>query len=103
METSFCSICNRQFKSGGSFRIHKYRYHRQKPITMPIIGEKRIEEPIERIVEEKQPEPDEYSDEEAEIVKEKSDSDFGWVLGIGGAILAAILLLIFGREGGDNP
>ncbi len=102
METSFCSICNKQFKSGGSYRIHKYRYHRQKLITVPLVEEKRTEEPIEQIVEEKQPELDVYSDEGAEITEEKADSGLGWTLGIGGAILAVILLLIFGR-GGDNP
>ena len=103
METSFCSVCNKQFKSGGSYRIHKYRYHRPKPAIERPIEEVQTEEPVERPIEENRTESeDDSSGELTESTEESSDSGLGLALGIGGTILAIILFLFFGRKGGDN-
>lgn len=101
MEISFCSICNKQFKSGGSYRVHRYRYHRPKPILEQPVEKTQAEESVEQTIEENRTE-DDSSGEVTESEEEPSGSGLGWALGIGGAIIAVILFLIFGRKGGDN-
>ncbi len=103
MSIRICPFDGKEFKSGASYRVHKSRFHRGQALPEPE------SEPVEQAatvsdaapVVESLPAEDRPSDGSREIAERHSSSSWGW-LGLGGAVLAIILVVLFRRRGGGQ-
>ena len=101
MKSKICPFCGKEFSSGASYRVHKSRYHRGEMAAEEqdykyTMDNTSTDEP-HVVLEDSELETASVEDNESE---EKSGP--GWLLGLGGIAVAAILLFFFGRYGGGR-
>lgn len=89
MTQRLCPFCGKEFSSGASYRVHKSRYHH---------GEQELEE--QNVAKNETCEKESPEHNEIEPTEEGSESDWIWLVGLGG--LALLIMLIFSGHGGDQ-
>ena len=106
-----CPYCDRAFSSDGSYRVHKYRFHRglehKQPIAVQEEARKSTLEPTESehepIIHEppepEQPEPQEPERHGRSVVERGKGGDDGLaIIGGLGAIAVVIILALLGKK-----
>jgi hypothetical protein len=107
-----CPYCDRTFSNDGSYRVHKYRFHRGLEYRQPLVLQDEFQQPTPEPVEaepdskEPTPQPEETMQEEPQqehhgrsIVERGKGGDDGLAL-IGGlgAIAVVIVLALLGKK-----
>ncbi len=107
-----CPYCDRTFGSDGSYRVHKYRFHRGLEYKQPIALQEEAQQPTPEPVEaepdntEPMPQPEETTHEEPQpehhgrsVVKRGKGGDDGLaIIGGLGAIAVVIILALLGKK-----
>ena len=99
-----CEACNREFKTGNSYRVHKSLKHRQQPNAV-------IEEPVPKLQElesvqaapKEAPKPtsepkgwvEELDKKPREVSRNNSNHDDVWAWVAGGAAVVGAIILMF--------
>jgi len=107
-----CPYCDRTFGSDGSYRVHKYRFHRgleyKRPVALQEEAQQSTPEPV--VVESDNtkptPQPEETAQEQPEpehhgrsIVERDKGGDDGFaIIGGLGAIAVVIILALLGKK-----
>ena len=106
-----CPYCDRAFSNDGSYRVHKYRFHRgleyKRPKALQEEAQQPVPEPIEsehepiihETPEPERPEPQEPERHGRSIVERGKGGDDGLaIIGGLGAIAVVIILALLGKK-----
>ncbi len=109
-----CNECGKEFVSGNSYRVHKYRFHRvpkqdklaeirQFVETTELTPQHEPEPKFETVSEPKTTTTEQSTQNDdrwgrREITRNSGSDDLGSLLAIGGAVAGLILLLLFGGK-----
>ena len=107
-----CPYCDRIFGSDGSYRVHKYRFHRGLEYKRPKALQEEAQQPVPEPVEtepdntEQTPQPEETTQEEPQpehhgrsVVERGNGGDDGLaIIGGLGAIAVVIILALLGKK-----
>ena len=107
-----CPYCDRTFSSDGSYRVHKYRFHRGLEYKQAIAVQEAVQQPTPEPVEaepdntEPTPQPEETTHEEPlqehwgdRVVERGKGGDDGLaIIGGLGAIAVVIILALLGKK-----
>jgi hypothetical protein len=95
--TRNCEICDTEYKSGASYRVHKSRYHRPNNVNDDVT---KTEEPLVEIKQEAENAPESTptpnpSPRKPTEVKPRGSGNNDWLV-VGGAVVAVVLAIFFG-------
>lgn len=89
-----CPDCGRQFSSDGSYRVHKFRFHRE--FELPVATQEAAPTASET-AQLAEPTPEPVSEKPEGENNTGSNDGLAWLAG-GAVVVVAILALLFGKK-----